>query len=931
MNMNYKYFSLLFLLYLVIPNILFGINIINKNNLNIVLSDSPVLQYNLDSAIVNMPYGEVYKNETANDITVILPTTSLEYDNVANVYELINGKVPGLIGNNNIRGIGSALVIIDGVPLDINSLNVNEIEQITILKDVNSSLFYGTRAQNGVILIKTKRGKPNQNKITATLETGLNNPISFPNYLGSAEYMQLYNEALKNDRLNPLYSQEEIESTKSGINRLKFPDMNYYTSEFLKEFKPQSRITTDFSGGNNTSQYYLSLGWHNTGSLMNKGGDESSNRLNLRSNLDFKIGNIIKAKLNVLGVFDLNNRVNGNFFNDASVLRPNAYAPLIDSALVTDKALLSAATLVEGKYLVGGSSIYRNNPYGYLNIGGYNKSNNILVRFNNGYNVDLGLITKGLSLSLDIGFDFYNQYTTVQTNTYAVYQPSWNKENEMSLSKIGNDFFTGAQGLSNTYLNRKTNFSGMIDYQRVFNKDHAFAFSLLAYYESYNETQQIYTRKHAHLSNQINYAFKNKYIVNMSNAIPYSNKLSPNNRLAFSPSLGLAWITSAEDFFNVSFIDFLKLRISGGIMNTDVAITDYYRYQDIFAREWGFNWNDGSRGNQSTIVSNLGNPNLFYEKRKEINLGFESLLFNKEILLQASIFQEYKLDRVISSENRFPNYLGGLNPLINYAEDKFYGIELGLNWRKNISDFSFDLGTSVIYYKSKVIRRDEYWPEEYLYRVGKPTNAYWGLESLGLFKDESDISNHATQKFGEVQPGDIKYKDQNNDGIIDNNDIIMLKNASAPFVGGISLRLNYKNFSFFAHSTFRTGAYSISNNSYYWIYGDRKYSEVVRNRWTENTSNTATYPRLSSTFNSNNFRTSSYWLYDNSMFSIDRLQLSYYFPKHIASKLFTSDIQLYARANNILTFAKNRDKLQLNVETEPQYRFYALGLKVTFN
>ncbi len=929
--MYIKYLLSLFMLCTMISKALLGNTDIKEASGDNFSQDSIILNYNLDS-LVNIPYGVVTKINAANDINVIFPDNTLIFDNVSDGNQLINGKVPGLIGDTNIRGLGGALVVIDGVPRGFNSVNVNEIEQITILKDVNSSLLYGTRADKGVILIKTKRGKPNQKKITGFFETGLNDPISYPTYLSSAEYMEFFNEARVNDGLTPLYSNDDIELTRLGNDPVRFPDMNYYNSEFLKEFKPSSRFIAEFSGGSKDAQYYLNLGWIHTGSLMNKGKDESFNRLNLRSNIDFKIIDKIQAYVDVVGVFNFDTRANGNFFGDASSIRPNAYAALIDSSLITDKALLNSGTLVEGKYFVGGSSIYRTNPYGYLNLGGYNNNNNVSVQFNNGYKIDLSSITEGLNLNMNFSFDFYNRYIATQANTYAVYQPSWDENNQMSVTRIGEDSFSGSQQISNAYLNRKFSLSGLLDYQKIFGSDHALSLSLLAYYDTYNETGWTYTTKHAHLGNRFNYIFKNKYIVDFSSAIAYSNKFAPDNRLGYSPSVGLAWIISEEDFFNTQFINFFKLRFSGGIMNTDASLTsgDFYLYEDIFLQDWGYSWFEGARGNQSSIISNAGNPGLFYEKRKEINFGFESLLLNRELFLEGSVFQEFRSDIITSSNNRYPFYLGGINPLINYAENKFSGIELGLNWRKTFSDFSFDLRTSMTIYQTEATKRDEYWTEQYLYRVGNPINAYWGLEAIGLFEDESDILSHPTQEFGEVQPGDIKYKDQNNDGVVNDNDIIMLRNASSTFVGGVSLRLNYNNFSLYVHSTFRDGSYSMSSNSYYWVYGDRKYSEVVKNRWTEETSKTATYPRLSANDNNNNFRTSSYWLYDNSLISIDRIQLNYSFPRSLSSKLFTQNLKIYARASNLMTFAKNKDKLQLNVGAEPQYKFYALGLQVNF-
>lgn len=887
-----------------------------------------------EDVMINIPFGKLSNRTIVSDITAISPEQSAIYDNVVDASSLIYSRVPGLVGSLNIRGLGNALVVIDGVPSSISFVNANEIEQVTILKDVNASMLYGVQGNNGVIQIKTKRGKAHERIFRSTIEAGVSNPISYPKYLGAAEYMGLYNEALSNDGLAPLYSTTQIDATKNSTDPIRYPDVDYYNSGFLKNYRPDSRFQTEISGGNDNAQYYLNLGWLHTGSIMaNKGINQHEDRLNIRSNVDIKVTSFIKANVGVVGIMDLANAVQGNFFSDAATIRPNAFPGLIDSNLVNDKNILGAAKLVDGKFLVGGTSIYRSNPFGYLNSGGYNKRVSSAVRFSTGLDFDLKSITRGLSFKANFIFDNKNNYTESQANSYAVYDPNYSS-GVLNLTKIGKDETSGIQSITSTYLDRRTTVFLSLDYQRVFQKEHAITASLIGYGDKFNQTAASFQGdKHAHLGSRINYVFKNKYIFDFSSSLVASAKLPPNNRVAFSPSVGLGWVLSDESFLKENtVINFLKLRVSGGITNTDQQINNYYLYEDIFGGSGGYFWNDGNRFNNGTRIISPGNANLFYEKRKEFNFGFNSILFDRTIWLDATVFWDHKTDLLQTLSSTTPDFIGtgGILPLQNFGENKYTGLELGLTWKKSINDFSFDIGSTLFFTKSKVVKTDEFWDEKYLYRAGKSISSIFGLQALGLFKDVSDIANSPNQEFGNTQPGDIKYKDQNGDGVINDDDQVMLGISQPSFVGGLSVKLSYKNFTLFALGTVQSGSDRFYNNSYYWIYGDRKYSEMALDRWTPATSSTATYPRLTSQASSNNFRSSSFWLYDNSVISLDRLQLTYEIPRKFALKLSAKNFNVFVRASNIADFSKNKKRQQLNIAANPQYRYYAAGLKVQF-
>jgi len=240
------------------------------------------------------------------------------------------------------------------------------------------------------------------------------------------------------------------------------------------------------------------------------------------------------------------------------------------------------------------------------------------------------------------------------------------------------------------------------------------------------------------------------------------------------------------------------------------------------------------------------------------------------------------------------------------------------------------LGATAMYWDSKVIEKDELYSEDYLYRTGKPVDAQFGLESNGFFLDASDIKNSAFQTFGEVKPGDIKYVDQNQDGIIDNNDQIQIGRGQSPLSYGLNLKISYKNFSLFALAVGNNGANSNLNGNYYWVDGDKKYSTQVLDRWTEATKATATYPRLTTKTSSNNFRQSTFWSYKNNYFSLNRMQITYEMPENICGKIAMKKLSIYLSGSGLATISKQNNVRNLNWNGEPQYRYFTLGVRSMF-
>jgi hypothetical protein len=236
----------------------------------------------------------------------------------------------------------------------------------------------------------------------------------------------------------------------------------------------------------------------------------------------------------------------------------------------------------------------------------------------------------------------------------------------------------------------------------------------------------------------------------------------------------------------------------------------------------------------------------------------------------------------------------------------------------------------MLYVTSERTKVDEIYNNDYQYRKGNPVDASFGLEALGLFRDQAEIDASPFQTFGTVAPGDIKYKDQNGDGVIDANDEVYLRRWQAPFSGGLQLRVSYKDLTLYVLGEGRTGADGFKSSNYYWIDGNEKYSVAVLDAWTPETAATATFPRLTTSTNSNNYRTSSFWQYNNDYFSIQKIQLSYNMPDKIAKTLYMKKLDVFVDASDIYQFAKNREIREINSGGEPYYRTFSVGLKANF-
>ena len=908
-------------------------------------------------SLVNVAFGKVAQEDLTHAISTV--NTSELTKKTANNNSLVGlESFVGGYNGSSLWGQGP-LVLVDGVPRSASSVKASEVESISMLKDAAAVVLYGSRAAKGVILITTKRGKDSPMHIDVRANVGVNVPKAYPKYLDADCYMTMYNEACRNDGIAERYDAGTIYNTAMGTNPYRYPDIDFYSSDYLRKFYTNSDVTGEVYGGNEKTHYYLNFGMNYANSLLKYGESKKAYDMsfNVRGNVDMALASWLKATTNAAIIFDNSYQGRGDFWGAASTLRPNWFAPLLPIDMMDPNVayiqeyITNSNHLIDGKYLLGGTSADTTNPFSELLAAGYTKEKARRFMFDVAVMADLGGLLKGLSFKTAYSVDYTSYYSEAYAEKYAIYEPKWSNVNGKDMI-IGLTKFNDDTKSTNEYVGKSTydqtmTFSAQFDYNRTFKTFHNVSATLLGWgYQTQSSADEGHESSDYHRTSNVNlglrasYNYDHKYYADFSGALVHSAKLPEGNRNAFSPSVTLGWRLSKEKFMeSVGFVDDLKITASYAKLHQDLDISDYYMYKGYFSDKGGwFQWYDGTVGGNTTGSKRGDNPNLDFITREEVRAGIDATLFNRLLRINANYFTQKTSGLLTQGASTiYPSFfdLGtdlSFLPWINYNEDKRTGFDFSLSANKKIGDFDVTLGFNGMVFSSKASIRDEVANESYLLRQGRALDATYGYVCEGFFQDQADIEKHAKQTFGTVRPGDLKYKDINGDGVINSDDQIDLGAggwSTSPFTFGLNLTLKYKNFTLFAMGSGQTGAVAFKNNSYYWNRGTSKFSEIVMGRWTEETKGTATYPRLSTSNGDNNFRNSTFWMYKNNVFRLSNVQLTYDFPTDTFNGTFIRGLSLYCGGSNLLTIAKEREYMEMSLGA-PQYRNFYLGFKAAF-
>lgn len=883
--------------------------------------------------------------------------TSLEGSFQPN-YEDVTMYVRGL---STFHG-GAAGIVIDGILYDNYSHDIlyritpEEVASVTVLKDGASQALYGLRGANGLIVITTKRGMPGKIKINVNIDETIQEPSYSPLFINSATYAALKNEAAYNDGLGKhyFYSNEQIEKFRAGNDPL-YPNTNWFDMLFRKVSHTQ-RLGVDATGGSDIVQYYANVNMTHQGGFYHADQEDySANnnlyKFNLRSNVDVKINKFLSGYMNMSGNIvrrhdPYANAGDGNatIYTLAYYMPPTLYGPVTPAIYGNDGSVTDPGGEVTTTNNIGMS------PYGMLNRSGYYTQTNTNIYGQAGLNLDLSFLTPGLSAGGSVGYLSYITAYLSTTQDYARYtrDDDWD---ELSFTQHGTTQNTDLVYKKEQALYGYMSYKGEVNYMRDFGAHHLKA-NLFGFYQDFNDNTgnagATYDFKRIYSGFEVQYDYDKRYALKFDLGYSGSDYFPGGNRFLWTPGVSAAWVVSNESFVKESlpWLTMAKPRISYAVTGNDAVGLDRYGYLDQVNVSAG-----GPIGylGYNTTETAFGNSNLKPESVKKYNVGLD-VGFANQLSLSVDFFKETMDDGIYRSTSLIPSYQGislGAFPAINFAAYENKGYEVELKYRKRFNkDWSFNLGGSVSYNKNKVINVGETPNDEdyaYLYRMqGYPVGQNFGYlvdfsNGNGMYNFREEIDAGPAYSFGTPRLGDLKYKDLNADGIIDEKDQAPIGNGSLPrYFYGISGGFTYKNFElsflFQGVADYHRNFYGLAVDESAW---EGRFSESHLNAWTEErwlNDEKITYPALS-TSRSVSAQYSDFFQKNCSFMRLKNLEMVYSLPGKAANAIGAKSFKVILGGQNLFTIDKLNSKdmvVEGSYGSFPIYRMYRIGVRAQF-
>ena len=919
-----------------------GVSVIKQNPVVVMEKSIP---YGGVKDEVELPFRKTIAREIVG-ATSTIDEDAISSSNQMNVLNILSGKAPGLNVSQvptepgrsatvlNIRGLSRSatdnapLIIIDGIERPLEDLTPEEIESITVLKDATSKILYGPKAVNGVLLVKTKRGIKYKRDRQFNIEFGAQTPVRMPEYLNSADYATMYNQARINDGLSPYYTQTDIDGYRMGTNPVLYPDVDFHKL-CLNDHMSYRKAIAQFRGGNESAQYYVNATYAGYGGYEAVGKNNTSNKFNLRVNLDYKVNDWLKAFVDIAGQMEFyttNYMSADKLFSRLSSHRPNAY-PIKFS----DPG--NPGTEIYGAMENANLSSSRENIYAEMALGGSKENTVRKGQTNIGFDLSLDRYVKGLSAKAYVTFDVYNYLVVGKNENFSSYRPIFNEN-----SLIGKELLTVEKKVSDKsriadQMYRNYGYFGQLSYDRTFQAKHQLKSDLVIFQsrrENLGSSQDDVNRTFAL---RTNYVYNKKWIAELDMAVMGSSRFTKGNRYGYFPTVGVAWIASEEKFLkDKEWLDFLKIKASTGLLGTD-------NYFDFFLFESRWNTSQSTHFgpkleedvNTSTLV-HVGNPDLTWEKSFEINIGAEASFLNC-LTADFNYFNNYRYD-ILTPTTSFSSINGGELMYRNYGSVRNQGVELALEYSGNIGKLHYSIGGNTIWSKAVYEKTDDMEGlSSNRKKEGKPVDTRFGLIAEGLFKSGDEIAAHPVQDFGPVQIGDVKYANINNDHHINENDMLPIGNEYPRFQFGLNINLAYKGFELSLSGSGMAQYDIYLNNSYYWMREDQKYSTFVKNYFNPSTGE-GKFSRLTTQQNQNNYRSSSLWMRSGNFFKLRDAMLSYSLPQNITNKMTLKQVKLFVRGSNLFTISSIKDLdpeyIDAGVTGYPFFRSFTGGINVVF-
>lgn len=884
---------------------------------------STVYAENIDKSsafsIGNSLYGNVLGLTT-------MQSTGVVWEQMPSMY--IRG-LKTLNGNNGI------LLVVDGLERDNNwqalkYITPEEVESVSVLRDAAALALYGYRGVNGVVNIVTKRGKYDTREINFSYDHAFNYMTRKPELADAYTYASALNEALTNDGKQVRYSQNELNAFKNGTSPYLYPNVNWW-EEVFRDRGASDIATLSFRGGSTKMRYYTMMNLQNNRGFIKNfdtnadySTQEKYSKANFRTNLDIDLSPKTKMQANIMGIL--------NEFSRPGMGSDNLISKLYQ--------LPSAAFPIRTESgLWGGNTTWGENwnPVALTEGRAYSKGHTRGLYADMSLRQDLSSLTKGLGASVRIGYDNLASYWENHTKGYKYGMASvasWENGLPIAGEEITGGKDTEMSGDSKLdWQYRAFNLQMNVDWQRQFGVHSLYSMLLYTYkYDNAKGINNTFYRQNAGW--YTHYGFKNRYFADFTLMASASNLLAPDHRWNVSPTVGLAWLISNEKFMqSQNVVDFLKLRASFGMLNTDNIPGNGYWNETVGGGN-GYPINNNFGGDGGWHEGRLASVNGTTEKAYKYNAGVDATLF-KGLTLTVDGFYERRSDIWVSSDGQNSAVLGASGSYVNAGIVDSWGTEIGANYYKKMGNVELNLGGTFTYNRSKIIEMlEEPAAYDYTRSTGNPVGQIFGLQAIGYFVDQADIDNSLPQQFGPVKAGDIKYKDMNGDKVINSDDrVAMGYNSTCPEIYySFSLGLEWKGLGFSAQFQGVGNYTAILSGTYYRPLVDNTTisNYVYRNRWTPETPN-ARFPRLTTETVDNNLQTSSLWLADRSFLKLRNCEVYYKLPSSWLNRFWVKNAKVYVRGVDLLCFDSidQLDPEAMN-SSYPATRSIHVGLSVGF-
>lgn len=864
----------------------------------------------------------------------------------ANTKSDIAGAIPnvggGIYGDNSeflISARGqSPVAIVDGVERDLYSIDPEAIESVTIQKDALSNMFLGMRSSRGALIITTKNPDAKGGfHLSLTGKFGISSALkSGPNPLSAYQYAYLLNEALLNDGKSPLYTYDDFEAYRNGTSPYLHPDVNWKDA-IMNNSTTSQAYNLNVTGGGRVAQYFVSLGYYSENGLF-KTSDANSyntnfkyNRYLITSKVNINVTDEFKVSMSLMGRIEKGNQPGG--------ISGTGYSDLLSNVWQTPN---NAYPVLNPNGTYGGNASYTQNLYAQTTGSGYISSNTRDVVGTINLKYDFDKLVRGLSVGATGNISSQVRNAIVRTKQAQVFQYSITQQGNEAYDKYGD-----VSSQTNSYRSVSTYqymYGKMyVDWERQFGM-HGVKASL------WGDTRTILNNYDlpmipSNIGQKVEYNYDNKYFAQAAVTESYYNRYDNGRRWGTFWAVGLGWDISKEKFMEASKIDQLKLRATYGHTGNGIDNAGYFSYLKRYNEDGGFWYSNGtsmSNGGSVSEISPLANTLLTWEKGRKVNVGLDLTLLKNRLTLSADYYNDYYYD-ILQSRGKSIQLLGIAYPAENIGKTRYYGLETQLSWQDHIGKVNYYVSANWSMEQNKRLFMDEqYVPYDYLKMTGQPTGTIYGLVATGFLTAKDIADGYPVMNgFNNIQAGDVKYKDMNGDGEINEFDRTVIGGDKPTCYFGIDLGFEWKGLEVTAliqgaynrdlYNSDRTllEGFQVIGQSY-----GQAYTNLL-NRWTPETAETATYPRLTAggnMYNYGNNWNSSLFVQNGNYIRLKNATVSYKLPENFCRNYLGGlRVKIFVQGQNLLTWSRTRlQDPEVTFTSYPLQRTITTGINLNF-